>query len=44
MPSKKNDNPQYSSIINHIFQSHWKKGLTEFEFHRDEMIGAAISG
>jgi hypothetical protein len=43
MPSKKSDNAQYASIINHIFQSHWKKGLAEFEFHRDEMIGAAAA-
>ena len=42
MPSKKAGSAQYSSIIDRIFQSHWKMGLTEFEFHRDEMIGAAI--
>ena len=32
---------QYVSIILHIFQKHWKKGLEEFEFHRDEMVEAS---
>jgi hypothetical protein len=32
---------QYTSIIAHIFHGHWKKGISEFEFHRDEMVVAA---
>ncbi len=32
---------QYTTIIIHIFQKHWKKGMSEFEFHRDEMVDAA---
>jgi hypothetical protein len=32
---------QYASIIQHIFQKHWKKGMEDFEFHRDEMVEAA---
>lgn len=34
---------QYNSIIVHIFQRYWKKGLSEFEFHRDEMVDAAAT-
>jgi hypothetical protein len=34
-------NTQYVSIIVHIFQKHWRKGVQEFEFHRDEMVEAA---
>jgi hypothetical protein len=34
---------QYRSIIEHIFQKHWKPGLEAFEFQRDEMIEAAIA-
>jgi len=34
---------QYASIIVHIFQKHWKKGIEEFEFHRDEMVEAAMA-
>jgi len=32
---------QYAAIIVRIFQEHWKRGLEEFEFHRDEMVEAA---
>jgi len=41
MPKKSNKTAQYSSIIVHLFQKHWKKGVEEFQFHRDEMIDAA---
>ncbi len=34
---------QYSCIIVHIFQTHWTKGLEEFEFHRDELVDAAVA-
>jgi hypothetical protein len=34
---------QYASIIVNIFQKHWKKGMEEFEFHRDEMVEAAAA-
>lgn len=34
---------QYTSIIAHIFFAHWKKGLEEFEFHRDELVEAALA-
>jgi hypothetical protein len=39
--SKTVKSTQYVSIILHIFQKHWKKGLEEFEFHRDEMVEAS---
>ena len=32
---------QYTSIIAYIFTAHWEEGMTEFEFHRDEMVLAA---
>jgi hypothetical protein len=32
---------QYAAIIGHIFQNHWKRGIDEFEFHRDEMVDSA---
>jgi hypothetical protein len=32
---------QYVSIITHIFQKYWRKGIEDFEFHRDEMVDAA---
>jgi hypothetical protein len=41
--AKKNPGIQYKSIILHVFQSYWKKGLQEFEFHRDELVAAAAS-
>jgi len=34
---------QYTSIIIYIFQAHWKKGIDEFEFHRDELVEAATA-
>lgn len=34
---------QYSSIIVHVFQTHWKSGVEEFEFHRDELVSAAVA-
>lgn len=34
---------QYASIIVHIFRSHWKRGVREFEFHRDELVVAAVA-
>ena len=34
---------QYTSIIGHIFKSHWAEGVSEFEFHRDEMVIAAAA-
>jgi hypothetical protein len=43
MAKKKAQTTQYSSIIAHIFRSHWTKELEEFEFHRDEMVAAAES-
>jgi hypothetical protein len=41
MAKKNEKTAQYSSIIRHIFQTYWKKGLEEFEFHRDELVDAA---
>jgi hypothetical protein len=32
---------QYKPIIAHIFQKHWTKGISQFEFDRDELIEAA---
>lgn len=32
---------QYVQIIEHVFFKHFKKGLTQFTFQRDEIIGAA---
>jgi len=32
---------QYASIIVCVFQKHWKRGITEFEFRRDELVEAA---
>lgn len=43
MTTKKAKTAQYDSIIVHIFQKHWKKGVEEFEFHRDEMVEAAAA-
>jgi hypothetical protein len=34
---------QYASIIVHIFRSYWEKGVEEFEFHRDELVAAAVA-
>jgi hypothetical protein len=33
---------QYAPIIEHIFLRYWKENLEEFEFHRDEIIDAAV--
>jgi len=33
----------YRAIIKHIFNSHFKKGMTEFEFNREEITDAAVS-
>jgi hypothetical protein len=41
MTIKPDKSAQYVSIIVHIFQRHWKPGIDEFEFHRDEMVEAA---
>lgn len=38
--AKKSD--LHASIIVHIFQSHWVTGIDDFEFHRDEMVQAAL--
>ena len=43
MPPKSEKAAQYSSVIIHIFQNHWKKGVESFEFHRDELVAAALS-
>ena len=43
MATKNAKAAQYVSIIVHIFQKHWEKGTEEFEFHRDEMVEAAIA-
>jgi hypothetical protein len=43
MTAKNLKTAQYSSIILHLFQKHWKKELKEFEFHRDEMVDAAAT-
>ena len=32
---------RYSAIIEHIFKSRYKSGLTELEFKRDEMVSVA---
>jgi hypothetical protein len=37
------EQPVYSAIIEKVFFDHYKKGCTEFEFHRDELRAAAIS-
>ena len=43
MPPKTTEKTaQYSSIITHVFQQHWKMGVEEFEFHRDELVTAAV--
>jgi len=43
MAKKSEKTAQYSSIIRHIFRTYWKKGLEEFEFHRDELVDAALA-
>jgi hypothetical protein len=40
---KKDKSAQYEPIIAHIFKAHWKKGVVEIEFSRDELIAAAES-
>jgi len=32
---------RYGQLIEHIFLAHYKKGLTEFDFHREELVSAA---
>jgi hypothetical protein len=42
MGRKKSDkSAQYKPIIAHIFLKYWQEGLSEFEFHRDELVDAA---
>jgi hypothetical protein len=42
--AKRNDKAaQYVPIIIHIFRKYWTKKITEFEFHRDELVEAAIA-
>jgi len=41
MPKKKSDARQYIPIIEHIFDNHWVKDTEEFEFEREELVGAA---
>jgi len=43
MAKKSGNTAQYSSIVVHIFRSHWTKGVEEFEFHRDELVQAAVN-
>ena len=43
MTTSKAKTAQYESIIVHIFQKQWKKGVEDFEFHRDEMVEAAAA-
>jgi hypothetical protein len=43
MATKSAKTAQYSSIIARIFKNHWKKGVEEFEFHRDELVAAAVA-
>lgn len=43
MAKKTEKAAQYVSIIIQIFQKHWAKGTEEFEFHRDELVDAAIA-
>lgn len=43
MAAKSAKTAQYSSIIVRVFQNHWKKGVEEFEFHRDELVAAAVA-
>lgn len=32
---------QYGPIITHVFKKYWSETVTEFEFHRDELVEAA---
>jgi len=41
MAKKADKSAQYEPIIVHVFQRYWAKGVDEFEFHRDELVGAA---
>lgn len=41
MTKKSEKAAQYIPIIAHIFESHWKKGVADFEFDRSEIIEAA---
>jgi len=43
MATKNATSAQYASIIVHVFRSHWKRGVREFEFHRDELVAAAVT-
>ena len=36
-------NSAYRTIISHIFNSNYSKGMTEFEFHRDEISAAVVA-
>jgi hypothetical protein len=38
---KKSESKQYIPIIEHIFGHHWKDGVREFEFDREEIVSAA---
>src|SRR5262245_50315183 len=43
MANKKNSGTQqYGPIIRYIFEKYWKRGTQEFEFHRDELVTAAV--
>lgn len=35
--AKSKDKPAYRTIISHIFSKHFRRGMTEFEFDRDEI-------
>jgi len=41
MAGNKDKSAQYAPILTHIFRKYWTKKRTEFEFHRDELVGAA---
>lgn len=41
MAKKSEKAAQYVPIIVQVFRKYWKKGVEEFEFHRDELVEAA---
>ena len=41
MAKKSDKAAQYVPIIVHIFEKYWKKGVEDFQFHRDELVEAA---
>lgn len=41
MGANKDRSAQYVPILTHIFRKYWKRKLSEFEFHRDELVDAA---